>query len=195
MRKILLASAALLLVAGANAQETPAPEAAAAADATAEADATAAGGFDWEALGESTYVNCSGCHQPDGTGVPGAFPPLAGHAAELAAMDGGRDYLIHVLLFGLTGEIEVNGMSYNGMMPAWNSLDDDAIAAVINHIVAGWDDAGLPDGFMPIQPDEVAAVRAEALSPDEVMALRPTGEAADADADAADAPEATATPG
>lgn len=41
------------------------------------------------AVGEGVYTaNCAGCHQADGQGLPGVFPPLAGHAAELRAFDG-----------------------------------------------------------------------------------------------------------
>ena len=30
--------------------------------------------------GQDVYLtNCSGCHQPDGLGIPGSFPPLSGN--------------------------------------------------------------------------------------------------------------------
>lgn len=51
--------------------------------------------------GAKLYQQCAGCHQANGQGIPGAFPPLAGHVAEILAKEGGRDYLILVLLYGL----------------------------------------------------------------------------------------------
>jgi mono/diheme cytochrome c family protein len=136
--------------------------------------AGAAGDFNWQALGERTYdTNCSGCHQRSGRGIPGGFPPLAGHAPQLLARPGGHPYLIRLVLFGLAGAIEVEGASYNGSMPSWSSLKDDQIAAVINHVLTGWgNDVQLPKDFKPIIPSEVAAARADNLTPEQVYALR-----------------------
>jgi mono/diheme cytochrome c family protein len=130
--------------------------------------------FDWKVLGERIYGdNCSGCHQRSGKGIAGGFPPLAGHAAEVL-QKGGRDYIVRLVLFGLTGTIEVDGTSYNGSMPSWSdALRDDQIAAVINHVLTDWDnDKLLPKDFKPILPSEVAAARADNLTPEQVHALR-----------------------
>ena len=62
-----------------------------------------------QADGAKIYAQCAGCHQQNGQGIPGAFPPLAGHVAEILAKEGGREYLILVLLYGLQGQIEVKG--------------------------------------------------------------------------------------
>ena len=60
--------------------------------------------------GSRVYAtNCVVCHQAGGTGVAGAFPPLAGHVPDLLKRADGRTYLGKVLLFGLEGEINVNG--------------------------------------------------------------------------------------
>jgi mono/diheme cytochrome c family protein len=125
-------------------------------------------------LGARTYAaNCAACHQENGRGVAGAFPPLAGHAANLLAQAGGRGYLIRVLLFGLEGAITVNGTSFAGAMPAWNALDDNAIAAVLNHVVAAWDNKPrLPADFKPFAANEITAARAERMSSALVYALR-----------------------
>jgi mono/diheme cytochrome c family protein len=132
------------------------------------------GGFDWQVLGEQTYNNnCSGCHQRSGRGIPGGFPPLAGHAAQVA-QKGGRAYIVRLVLFGLIGSIEVEGSSYSGNMPSWSdSLRDDEIAAVIDHVLHEWgNDALMPKDFKPILPSEVAAARADKLTPEQVYALR-----------------------
>lgn len=125
-------------------------------------------------LGASTYAtNCAACHQPTGKGLPGVFPPLAGHAAKLAAQGSGRGYLMRVLLFGMEGPITVDGQTYSGAMPAWGALDNAALAAVLNHITTAWNSsAALPAGFQPYQPQEVAAARAEALTAAQVHAMR-----------------------
>lgn len=66
------------------------------AEQQAGGQAQAAGG---EVDGATIYTNnCASCHQANGQGIPGAFPPVAGHAAELIESQG-RDYL-QVLMLG-----------------------------------------------------------------------------------------------
>ncbi|MCO5143589.1 MAG: copper-containing nitrite reductase [Oligoflexia bacterium] len=85
-------------------------------------------------LGKAIYVqNCAACHQNDGRGVPGAFPPLAK-----------SDYLnadikkaISAVKNGLTGKIKVNGEVYNGVMPALGLSDED-IANVLTYVYSSW---------------------------------------------------------
>lgn len=156
-----------------------ASEASDGAEATAQAGSddgvdTADGGG-WEARGASVYGNqCVACHQAGGGGVSGAFPPLAGHAPEIINADGGRDYLINVVLYGLQGPIQAGGQTYNNRMPGFQRLDDEAVAAVINHIVHAWDnESALPSDFEPVQADEVAAQRETALEAEQVHERRP----------------------
>ncbi len=122
--------------------------------------------------GAAVYARCSGCHKATGTGVPDVFPPLAGHAAKLA--NASRVYPIEVVLFGLTGEIRVDGRVYKGRMPAYAGLlGDDEIAAVLNYILTSWgNDKAVGAGFAKITPDEVKAVRAGNLTPDQVYLAR-----------------------
>jgi len=144
--------------------ETPAE----AADvlAVAPADPT----FDRD-LGIQVYAaNCAACHQLTGAGLPGVFPPLADHAITLYQAEGGRAYLVDVMLYGLQGQITVNGTNYNGLMPAWAHLSDAQIAAVINHSVAGLADA--PEGFDAIRDAEVADQRGQGLTAAQVLAAR-----------------------
>jgi len=150
--------------------DEPAPEPEPAGDdvlAQAPADPT----YDRD-LGTQVYAaNCAACHQLNGAGLPGVFPRLAGHAADLYQAEGGRDYLIEVMLYGLQGQIAVGGTNYNGLMPAWAHLGDEQIAAVINHSVAGFGD-GAPDGFDAIAAEEVAARRGEGLTAAQVLESR-----------------------
>lgn len=118
--------------------------------------------------GAAIYAaNCSSCHGAHGQGVTGAFPPLAGHVAEIAAREGGRAYLIDSLLYGLMGAISVRGVTYNNAMPGWSQLVDEDIAAVLEHIVA-------LDGptVAPFSAAEVAAERGKGLAPTDVLAIR-----------------------
>ena len=138
------------------------------APARAEADPT----VDRE-LGAQVYAaNCSACHQANGSGLANVFPPLAGHAADLYLAEGGRTYLIDVLLYGLQGPITVNGTPYNGLMPAWAQLGDEQIAAVVNHAVAGFESSPPPEGFDAITPDEVAARRGQGLTGAQMLERR-----------------------
>jgi mono/diheme cytochrome c family protein/heme/copper-type cytochrome/quinol oxidase subunit 4 len=170
-----VASAAPMAVA--PAPSTASEGAAAPSEPTPPAPAPAAqratGGWD-EALGQQVYAaNCASCHQATGAGIPGAFPPLAGHAPELVSVDGGRTFLVDALLYGLQGQISVAGVSYNGVMPAWAFLSDEQIAAVANYTLFSWDnDAALPDGFAPITADEVAAERGKGWTGADVLDLR-----------------------
>src|SRR3984885_10354552 len=84
------------------------------------AQAQPTGGGSGDAGSRVYAANCVACHQAGGTGVPAAFPPLAGHVPELLKRADGRTYAGKVLLFGLEGEINVNGSAFAGAMPAWS---------------------------------------------------------------------------
>src|SRR3954467_2316458 len=78
--------------------------------------------------GRDLYArNCLICHQMNGQGVPGTYPPLA-HSDLL---NGDREKSIRTVCEGLSGEIVVNGKKYNGTMPPV-VLDDAATAQVLN---------------------------------------------------------------
>ena len=85
-------------------------------------------------------AKCAACHQASGLGVTGVFPPLAG--AEWVV--GGEKVLISILLHGVQGELEVKGNKYNGAMPAFGTLADAEIAAVLSYIRSEWGNQGLP---------------------------------------------------
>ncbi|GAB5602265.1 cytochrome C-552 [Thermus sp. FJN-A] len=123
--------------------------------------------------GQALYGQyCSSCHQANGQGLPGAFPPLAGHVQEILAKKEGRTYLLNVVLFGLQGEIRVKGQVYNGSMPAWEAqLKDDQVAAILNFLASAFGNKP-PAGFKPYTPEEVKKERAKKLTPQKVYALR-----------------------
>jgi len=131
-------------------------------------------GFAWQELGEATYTgNCTTCHQTDGGGLPDTFPPLTGHLPNVFKAEGGRAYLVQVLLYGLQGKIEVLSKSFDNAMPAWPQLSDEEIAAVLNHALTSWDNSALlPEDFSPFLPEEVAVERDKGLSAQDVLELR-----------------------
>ena len=100
--------------------------------------------------------NCAACHQPTGLGVPGAFPPLAGSEY----VQGPPERVAQILLWGIDGHLEVKGAPYNGAMPAWSAILDDAqIAAVASYIRSQWGNTQ-----SPVTPELVAKQRAMARS-------------------------------
>ena len=81
----------------------------------------------------STY--CAACHQANGEGVAGAFPPLKGSAVVNRA-DASKH--IDVVLGGLPGA-RVSGVSYANPMPAFGaSLSDADIAAIVDYERGAW---------------------------------------------------------
>lgn len=88
-----------------------------------------------EKQGEAEYLKyCLTCHQPDGNGVRGQFPPLAGNEV----VKGPADSLVKIVLFGLEGSITVNGQQYNQLMPAQDYLTDQQIADVLTYVRSSW---------------------------------------------------------
>jgi mono/diheme cytochrome c family protein len=73
---------------------------------------------------------CLACHQEDGSGVPGLNPPLIKTKWTL----GEKNTLINVVLKGLDVEIEVDGDTYNNVMPALVHLTDAEIADVLTYV-------------------------------------------------------------
>jgi mono/diheme cytochrome c family protein len=123
--------------------------------------------------GADAFKRCAGCHKDTGMGVPGFAPPLAAHVPAIEKTPGGRTYLIQVLLYGLKGEILVNGKRFTATMPAFADLNDGDAAAVLNRILTNWgNDKLLPKDHKPIAPEEVKAQRENRLTVEQVLAIR-----------------------
>jgi hypothetical protein len=90
-------------------------------------------------------LHCEGCHRADGAGTPGSVPPLAGSVGRLARAPGGREFLARV----------------PGV--ATSPLDDAALAAVLNWMLARFGGADVPADFVPYTADEVARLRRQPL--------------------------------
>ena len=89
--------------------------------------------------GAKVYRNqCAQCHQADGNGVIGVYPPLVASTW----VTGHPQVVSRILINGLNGPIVVKGSNYNGNMPAFGSsglaLSDKDIAGVITYIRQEW---------------------------------------------------------
>lgn len=88
--------------------------------------------------GRRVYTQtCFACHQPEGQGMPGVFPPLA--KSDYLMADKAR--AIRSVVKGLSGEIVVNGQKYNGVMPPV-MLSDEQIAHVLTYVRNSWGNTG-----------------------------------------------------
>ncbi|WP_276495948.1 copper-containing nitrite reductase [Pontibacter litorisediminis] len=89
-------------------------------------------------LGKTLYAqNCQACHQAEGQGIKGAFPPLA--KSDYLNADVNR--AIGVVAHGLEGQIKVNGELYNSTMPKLK-LSDEEIANVMTFVINNWSNKG-----------------------------------------------------
>jgi mono/diheme cytochrome c family protein len=76
-------------------------------------------------------TTCQACHQANGEGIPGTFPPLAGSEWVL----GSPSRLSAIILHGISGEITVKGQKFNSVMPTFKGqLSPEDIAAVASYI-------------------------------------------------------------
>lgn len=97
-------------------------------------------------------MTCAACHQMNGAGLPAQFPPIA--SSEFVT--GNPQRLIHIVLRGLTGEVEVEGEMFKGEMPGWApALNDAQVASVLSYIRKAFG-----NNASAISAEQVAAVRA-----------------------------------
>ncbi|MGV3710579.1 MAG: c-type cytochrome [Gemmatimonas sp.] len=100
-------------------------------------------------------MTCAACHQANGNGLPNQFPPLASEF-----VTGSEDRLIHIVLRGLTGEVEVEGEMFKGEMPGWApALNDAQVASVLTYIRKSFG-----NNAPAVTAERVAAVRKSSAS-------------------------------
>lgn len=101
--------------------------------------------------GEKVYsIYCGTCHQRNGQGASGRFPPLAG----TTWVTGDKNKLINIVLQGLEGPIEVNGEQFNATMPQHSFLANEEVANVLTYIRQNFGNKA-----SAVTPEEVDAVR------------------------------------
>ena len=99
-------------------------------------------------------INCSACHQATGEGLKGIFPPLAQSDYLLAD----KERSIRIALQGIGGPIVVNGVEYQGVMPAPAPMDDQQVADVLTYVRSAWGNRG--DAVTPAEVKQVRAALA-----------------------------------
>jgi nitrite reductase (NO-forming) len=103
-------------------------------------------------IGKATFGRiCAACHQQQGQGIPGTFPPLA--KSDYLASAAKATVIGHVL-HGLQGPVTVNGTTYNGQMPPMQFLTDEEIAGALSFARASWG-----NHLDAVTPAEVAHAR------------------------------------
>lgn len=101
--------------------------------------------------GAEVFTKCAACHQQNGQGMAGSWPPLAGSEW----LVNNPEVPIRIVLHGLQGPITVKGQSFNNAMQAWqDQLSDEEIAAVITYERSSWGNSA-----SAITAEQVKAVR------------------------------------
>jgi nitrite reductase (NO-forming) len=101
-------------------------------------------------FGQRIYTNnCLACHQGNGSGIKGAFPPLA----KSDYLNADKKRAIATVVHGREGPIVVNGEKYNSVMPG-QVLNDEDIANVLTYVYSNWGNSK-----KVVTPAEVKTVR------------------------------------
>ncbi len=100
-------------------------------------------------------ANCAMCHQSNGQGIEGVFPPVAKSdflGRIIKSKD--RKELVDIVLNGKTGKVVVNGKEYNGIMTPVSGLSDSDLATLLTYVSTNWGNKG-----KPFSVEEVAGYR------------------------------------
>ncbi|MBY0435759.1 MAG: cytochrome c [Cyclobacteriaceae bacterium] len=102
------------------------------------------------ARGKEVYVAyCISCHMEQGEGIEEVYPPLA--KSDYLMADKKRS--IQQVLYGVKGEMKVNGKMYNSEMSGFD-LSDQEVSDVLNYIRNSFGNKGAA-----VTPEEVKANR------------------------------------
>lgn len=105
-------------------------------------------GAEDELDGEALYVaHCQACHQADGMGLPGAFPPLKGSAI----VEGDDiELYIDIIMNGYDGRPEYGAMTAVGVNAGFTEKE---VAAIINYERNNWGNSG-----KTVTPEEIKQI-------------------------------------
>jgi mono/diheme cytochrome c family protein len=139
-RVFLCAMALVVLLPSCGGEEAVTPsQGTDAAVAVNEAKATTGSTDERFASGKKLYAaHCAACHQSNGQGLAGAFPPLA----ESSYLAEGAGPAITAVVNGLSGPITVNGADYDAVMPGMSYLDDEEVAKIVTFVMNSWNNPG-----------------------------------------------------
>jgi mono/diheme cytochrome c family protein len=110
---------------------------------------------DPKVVGKALFsANCITCHQANGEGVPGQYPPLAGSEVETGDA---TNQFIAIVLKGLQGPVEIKGKPFNNSMQAWEGqYTDQQLASILTYVRSDWG-----NNAPAITADMVKQMRAE----------------------------------
>jgi mono/diheme cytochrome c family protein len=96
---------------------------------------------------------CKLCHQPNGLGTPGTFPPLDGSEW----VNGPVPRLARIPMHGLAGPITIKGEKWNSAMPnAGGAFSDEDLADLLTYVRGAWGNKS-----PAVDPAEVKKARAK----------------------------------
>ncbi len=125
--RFVLVTMGALVVAGCSG-EPPEPDA-------ADADPTL------EQARREYRANCAACHGRNGKGAPHLYPPLRGETWAVRSVDAA----VRVVLHGMSGELELEGVRYkNQMAPLGGKLGDEQIARILTYVRKSWGNQAEP---------------------------------------------------
>ena len=118
----------------------------------------AAAPADPKVIGKHLFsANCVTCHQSNGLGVEGQYPPIAGSEFVNGPAN---NRLIAIVLKGLQGPVQVAGKSVNNAMQAWEGqYTDEQLAAILTY-----ERSDFGNNAPPIPPAAVKQMREELKS-------------------------------
>jgi mono/diheme cytochrome c family protein len=123
--------------------------------------------------GQALFVEqCVACHEEDGRGVPGVYPPIAERLGRFAELPEGRAYLARVLIHGMFGPIRVEDRPYSGFMSPVPGLSDAEIADLLNYVLTELSQDRLPADFAPLSAEEVVGYRTPKATPSQMRKER-----------------------
>jgi mono/diheme cytochrome c family protein len=110
---------------------------------------------DPKVVGKALFsANCITCHQANGQGLAGQYPPLAGSEVVLGEA---TNHMIAIVLKGLQGPVTIKGQPYNNAMQAWEAqYTDRQLAAILTYVRSDWGNSGAP-----VTADMVKQIRDE----------------------------------
>lgn len=115
-------------------------------------------------------AKCATCHQAQGQGIEGRYPPLTGLQSWLAT-ELGRTYISQVVVNGLYGTIQVGDHSYRALMWTFKGrLKDPELVAVLRYVA---ESINTPQpGYEPFDRAIITAARAASGDDKDMLALR-----------------------
>ena len=94
--------------------------------------------------------HCSACHQPNGKGIPGFFPPLAGNSRVTSDDPQKVQEYLRRVIFGYHGGLIVDNQMYSGRMPPIGYIgrvNDSELLDLINYQRTAWGGKARPVTF------------------------------------------------